>query len=210
MPSICFLKFAVEGVRTPTINALVDLMAVATFCGCPRRHLQVPPVRHRSAHQPHPGSTGRSPPPSGWCMPTPCWSLVTCSGGSRQSAELGNRWDHLGGGRPVPASRAPHPTDGRPTLQPPQYSAAKSIEAFSARLSDLVDLNTLSTERLAVVDRAIRPTTASLWLGRPSNTSSSDGIPLFDRFANLIPGQRRWCAAPAGSGFARARAWLVG
>jgi hypothetical protein len=59
--------------------------------------------------------------------------LVTCSGGSRQSAELGNRWDHLGGGRPVPASRAPHPTDGRPTLQPPQYNAAKTIEAFSAR-----------------------------------------------------------------------------
>ena len=72
-----------------------------------------------------------------------------------------------------------------------KYNAAKTIEAFSARLSDLVDLNTLSTERLVVVDRAIRPTTASLWLGRPSNTSSSDGVPLFDRFANLIPGQRR-------------------
>jgi hypothetical protein len=48
-----------------------------------------------------------------------------------------------------------------------RYNAAKTIEAFSARLRDEVDLDTLSTELLAVVDQTMEPTTASLWL-RPS------------------------------------------
>jgi hypothetical protein len=48
-----------------------------------------------------------------------------------------------------------------------RYNAAKTIEAFSARLREQVDLDTLSGELLAVVDHAIEPTTVSLWL-RPS------------------------------------------
>ena len=48
-----------------------------------------------------------------------------------------------------------------------RYNATKTIEAFSARLRDQVDLDTLSAELLAVVDRTMQPTTASLWL-RPS------------------------------------------
>jgi hypothetical protein len=48
-----------------------------------------------------------------------------------------------------------------------KYNAAKTIEAFSARLRDQVDLNTLSAELLWVVDQTVQPTQASLWL-RPS------------------------------------------
>jgi hypothetical protein len=48
-----------------------------------------------------------------------------------------------------------------------KYDAAKTIERFSARLRDEVDLDTLSTELLAVVDLTMQPTTASLWL-RPA------------------------------------------
>ena len=45
-----------------------------------------------------------------------------------------------------------------------KYNMAQTIEAFSARLRDEVDLDTLSTEVLAVVDQTMQPTTASLWL----------------------------------------------
>jgi hypothetical protein len=48
-----------------------------------------------------------------------------------------------------------------------KYNAAQTIEAFSARLRDEVDLDTLSAEVLTVVDQTMQPTTASLWL-RPS------------------------------------------
>jgi hypothetical protein len=49
-----------------------------------------------------------------------------------------------------------------------KYDAAKTVEAFSARLRDEVDLDALSGELLAVVDQIIQPTRASLWL-RPAN-----------------------------------------
>ncbi|HEV3014677.1 MAG TPA: hypothetical protein VG499_15500, partial [Actinomycetota bacterium] len=45
-----------------------------------------------------------------------------------------------------------------------RYDAARTVEAFSARLRDQVDLGTLSSELLAVVDQTVQPTTASLWL----------------------------------------------
>jgi hypothetical protein len=48
-----------------------------------------------------------------------------------------------------------------------RYDAVKTIEAFSVRLRDQVDLDTLSAELLAVVDQTVQPTRASLWL-RPS------------------------------------------
>jgi hypothetical protein len=48
-----------------------------------------------------------------------------------------------------------------------RYDGAKSIEAFSGRLREQVDLDTLSAELLAVVDQTVQPTRASVWL-RPS------------------------------------------
>jgi hypothetical protein len=45
-----------------------------------------------------------------------------------------------------------------------RYSAAQTIAAFSARLRDQVDLDTLTGELLAVADQTMQPTQASLWL----------------------------------------------
>jgi hypothetical protein len=48
-----------------------------------------------------------------------------------------------------------------------RYDAARTVEGFSGRLRDQVDLDTLAAELLAVVDQTMQPTRASLWL-RPS------------------------------------------
>jgi hypothetical protein len=53
-----------------------------------------------------------------------------------------------------------------------RYDTARTIQAFSARLRDQVDLDTLSAELLAVVDQSMEPTRVSLWL-RPSPHGSS-------------------------------------
>jgi len=45
-----------------------------------------------------------------------------------------------------------------------KYDAARTVEAFSARPRNEVDLDTLSAELLAVVYQTMQPTTASLWL----------------------------------------------
>jgi len=52
------------------------------------------------------------------------------------------------------------------------YDATETVEAFSARLRDQVDLDTLSAELLAVTDKTVQPTSASLWL-RPQPPSRS-------------------------------------
>jgi hypothetical protein len=52
-----------------------------------------------------------------------------------------------------------------------KYNAAKTVEAFSTRLRDEVDLDTLATELLAVVDETVQPAKASLWLRPPTQMS---------------------------------------
>jgi hypothetical protein len=53
-----------------------------------------------------------------------------------------------------------------------KYDAARTVEAFSGRLRDQIDLDTLSVELLATVEQTMQPTAVSLWL-RPSPQAPS-------------------------------------
>jgi hypothetical protein len=55
-----------------------------------------------------------------------------------------------------------------------RYDAARTIQAFSGRLRDEVDLDTLTGELLAVAEETMHPTQASLWL-RPRPLPSDSG-----------------------------------
>lgn len=55
-----------------------------------------------------------------------------------------------------------------------RYDAAKTVDAFSARLRNELDLDTLSDELLTVVDQTVEPTKVSLWL-RHSAVDSRQG-----------------------------------
>ena len=50
-----------------------------------------------------------------------------------------------------------------------RYDATRTVEQFTVRLRDQVDLDALSAELLGVADQTVQPTTASLWL-RPAAT----------------------------------------
>jgi hypothetical protein len=54
-----------------------------------------------------------------------------------------------------------------------RYDAARTIAAFSARLRQQVDLDTLTAELLGVAEQTMQPTSASLWL-RPSVSASTE------------------------------------
>jgi hypothetical protein len=64
-----------------------------------------------------------------------------------------------------------------------RYDAGRTVEAFSGRLRDQVDLDTLTAELLAVVSQTVEPAAVSLWL-RPRATPS--GQPALAR--HLEPG----------------------
>jgi hypothetical protein len=65
-----------------------------------------------------------------------------------------------------------------------RYDAARTIAAFSARLRDEVDLDTLTGELLAVVEQTMQPTRSWLWLRPPPDRAE----------------RRPLSAAPAGPG----------
>jgi hypothetical protein len=60
-----------------------------------------------------------------------------------------------------------------------RYNAAKTVEAFSGRLRDQLDLDTLTGELLAAADQTMEPTTVSLWL-RPPSEAAKPHSPRWD------------------------------
>jgi hypothetical protein len=56
------------------------------------------------------------------------------------------------------------------------YDAAQTIQVFSERLRQHVDLDDLRAELLAVVDQTMPPTPASLWLRPTSDRPSRAGL----------------------------------
>ena len=56
-----------------------------------------------------------------------------------------------------------------------RHDAAHTIATFSTRLRDQVDLTTLTSELLMVVDQTMQPTRASLWLRSQEAATATDG-----------------------------------
>ena len=56
-----------------------------------------------------------------------------------------------------------------------RYDAARTLDAFAARLRDQVDLDALHTELLGVVDQTMQPTRSTLWLRVPTRQEPVGG-----------------------------------
>jgi K+-sensing histidine kinase KdpD len=56
-----------------------------------------------------------------------------------------------------------------------KYDAATTLQAFSARLRDEVDIQTMSQEMVTVIQETLQPTTVSLWLRPGSEIHSVKG-----------------------------------
>jgi hypothetical protein len=90
-----------------------------------------------------------------------------------------------------------------------RYDAVETIQAFSERLRQQVDLTTLTAELLAVADRTVEPTMVSLWLRPPMERSALPFIDAYRSSTILIAlgwgrlatsgdgaGVERWAAPP--------------
>src|SRR5512132_3188990 len=106
---------------------------------------------------------GCSPPCWPPCTPVPSYSADNCSATSATGRRVGP-WP--GATLAVaallqPARRWVQQTVDR-RFNRRRYDAARTVEAFSTRLREQVDLSTLSSELLAVVDQTVQPVSAPL------------------------------------------------
>ena len=58
-----------------------------------------------------------------------------------------------------------------------RYNAVQTIETFSARLRQQIDLDTLTAQLLAVVDQTMEPTRVTLWLRPPHHDTKRSMLP---------------------------------
>jgi hypothetical protein len=57
-----------------------------------------------------------------------------------------------------------------------KYDAARTLAAFSIKMRDATDLDTLTQDLLGVIDETLQPAQMSLWLRQPGSGSTPDGV----------------------------------
>jgi hypothetical protein len=162
------ISFFIEELGNPTLNAVADLLAIAAFCGA----IGLAILRYRLYDIDR------------LINRTLVYALLTALLAGVYAGVvlvLGQLFGGIGAEPPSwaiagatlavaalfqPARRRIQAMVDR-RFNRRHYDAAKTIEVFSARLRDELDLDTLSTELLAVVNHTMQPTQSALWL-RPS------------------------------------------
>jgi N-terminal 7TM region of histidine kinase len=167
------ISFFIEDLGNPTLNAVVDLLAITAFCGAigvailKYRLYDIDRIINRTLVY---GllsvllGLGYAAVVLGLGRLLPQGSSLAVAGATLAVAALFQ-----------PARRRiQRVVDQRFNRR--KYNATKTVEAFSARLRDQVDLDTLSADLLAVADQTMQPTTVSLWLRPPDEVSKPHAL----------------------------------
>jgi len=157
-----------EALPIPEGSVLDSLLAVAGLAVVPSvpvaagvAILRYRLVRDRPDRQPHAGLRRPDRPAGRGVRRRSPWAAPSAEPG-RVAAARGRV--HPGRGRLFsPARRRVQSAVDR-RFNRARYDATRTVETFSARLRDQVELDSLSADLLAVVDHTVQPTKASLWL----------------------------------------------